>query len=451
MSPLNRPVVIEGSDDVEGLYILVLYRVGFQKISKNLEDLIFGIVEDCPQHNYVFHDATWPLGEDVAGFEFDVVILDVSFLCIRWLWPDEFESLKSKYNFLKNSAAVKVALPQDEYDCNELLDDWMVDWGVTAVFSCLSEHKTTIYPRYSRLGRVLPAFTGYVDESLVDVVTAPIAMRPVDIGYRTRRLPAYFGRTGQSKWKIGLIVKEKAIQSGLTVDIEVGEQHFILGTEWYEFIARCRTTLGASSGSSLLDPRGKIQRDVVDFCLRFPDATFEEIEAECFPGLDLQHEFTALSPRAIEAALLRSCQILVNGVYSNVLSPWEHYLPIDELATNSGEIFRLLGDSSLLQRYAERCRQAVLDEPKLRRISRSKEIISLALHARSPGAGLRKRERFRTLATAIKSNPRIAITAEWILDSSKRQIFNGVAAVPVLGRFAQQLWRRIKRNRLRHS
>ena len=447
MSINARPSIIESTQGGAGLYVLILYRLGFQPISQNLEDLIFGVARDCPDHNYVFHDVTWPLAREWSGFEFDLIVLDVSFLCVRWLWPDKFQKIKSDYNFVRESNAVKVALPQDEYDCNELLDEWMVEWGVAAVFSCIPEHQQTLYPRYSKIGKIIPSFTGYIVDSLLTRAVSPISSRPVDIGYRARKLPAYFGRLGNTKSEIGLSVRSQAIKMGLKVDIEVGERHFILGENWYDFIANSKTMLGSNSGSSLLDPRGKIQRDVIDFVLRNPDASFEEIEAACFPGLDGHFEFTAISPRVIEAALLGSGQILVSGGYSGLLSPWEHYLPIDDKATKTGEIFRIVADHRLLQRYADQCRDKIVSEPRLRRKSRSFDIISLGHESRRGLSSTEREIQFRKFARRVEVRNSLRLAAGWVVESTKRGAIASVSSVPFLGRIAQRLWRVVRMRR----
>jgi hypothetical protein len=447
MPLFDRPYTVERTQSGNGLYVLVLYRLGFQPISQNLEDLIFGLARDFPQYSYVFHDVTWPLAPEWSEFEFDLIVLDVSFLCVRWLWPDDFQKIKSNYDFVRESNAVKVALPQDEYDCNELLDDWMVEWGVTAVFSCIPRHKQTLYPRYSKVGKIIPAFTGYIVDSLLNRAVLPIASRPIDIGYRARRLPAYFGRLGNTKSEIGLSLKSQAIKLGLRVDIEVGERHFVLGEAWYDFIANSKTMLGSNSGSSLLDPQGKIQREVTDFVLKNPDASFEEIEAACFPGLDGHFEFTAISPRVIEAALLGSCQILVSGDYSELLSPWEHYLPIDDKATDACEIFRLMADVELLQHYADRCRDKILSEPRLRRKSRSSDIVSLAYESKRLLSSSGRESQFRKLSRRVEATRSLRLAAGWAIESTKRRAIASVSSVPFLGRIAQRLWRVVRMRR----
>ena len=64
----------------------------------------------------------------------------------------------------------------------------------------------------------------------------------------------------------------------------------------------------------------------------------EEVEQQCFPGLEGHFQMTAISPRVLEAALLESCQILVEGDYSGLVQPWEHFIPIRSDASDFQEV-----------------------------------------------------------------------------------------------------------------
>jgi hypothetical protein len=75
-----------------------------------------------------------------------------------------------------------------------------------------------------------------------------------------------------------------------------------------------------------------------------PDAPFEEVEKNCFPGLDGKYNFTAISPRVLEAAMLGSAQILVDGEYSGIVKPGEHFIPIRPDASNFPEVLDAMAD-----------------------------------------------------------------------------------------------------------
>jgi len=91
-----------------------------------------------------------------------------------------------------------------------------------------------------------------------------------------------------------------------------------------------------------------------------PDATFTEIEAACFPGLDGRAEMTAISPRLFDAAMLGTAQILIEDDYLRVLEPWEHYIPTNSSVSNIDEIADALRNLALLEQLTEATRDALI-------------------------------------------------------------------------------------------
>lgn len=347
--------------------ILILHALGDPKQAPRfLKEHVYCLQNNDRKSNYLYHDVALPLPRYVTDIEFDAIILDVSFLAMRWASAQQFKQIKSDYAFIKSSNAVKLAFPQDEYDCNELLDEWMCDWNVDVVVSVISSHHDHLYPTFSRLKRIEFGFTGYLDENLLRHCITPFEERSIDIGYRARKLPPYFGRVGETKWTIGRDVQIAATQAGLRTDIVLGDGGTLFGEDWLNFINDCKFTLGANSGSSLLDPRGEIQRAVRRLLAERPHATFSEIEQACFPGKDGHQQYTAISPRVLEAAVLESCQILVVGDYSGILTPWEHYIPIKPDASDFHEVMEAIRDKQQVSRITKNCKSAILDRQDLR-------------------------------------------------------------------------------------
>lgn len=361
---------------MDKLNILVLHRLGNPDLAPNfLRHHVFSLRRNFPDNNYIYHDISLPLPHFVRDTKFDAIILDVTFLCARWLPTAVFTSIKNEYDFVKYSDTVKIAFPQDEYDCNEILDDWIFDWSVDVVFSVISSCWDILYPKYHKAGCIKLGYTGYVDETLLSFECKPFADRSIDIGYRARRLPPYFGRIGETKWTIGRDVELYGKKIGLNTDISLGDQGTLYGNAWLDFINNCKFTLGANSGSSLLDPRGDIQQQVRVYLKNHPTASFEEVEEQCFKGLDQQYSFTAISPRILEAALLSSCQILVEGEYSGIIQPWEHYIPIRSDASNCSEVFAAMRDQGLVDRLIKNCKEVILDSKDLRYKNMASQII----------------------------------------------------------------------------
>src|SRR6185312_1013880 len=128
----------------------------------------------------------------------------------------------------------------------------------------------------------------------------------------------------------------------------------LYGDAWISFLADARYTLGAPSGASLLDRDGKITRCVEEYRAAHPGASFEEVEAHCFAGMDGNLRLSAIGPRHIEACATRTCQILVQGDYNGLLQPDVHYLSVLPDLSNLSVVFARLGDEVLRKKIVER-------------------------------------------------------------------------------------------------
>lgn len=370
------------------LKILVLHSLGDpQKSPIFLQNHVFALRKYFPEHDYVYHDTTIDKPDSIIDVQFDAIVLDVTFLCARWSGPIQFETIKRNYAFVRDKKAVRLAFPQDDYDCSELLDDWMCDWNIDIVYSVIDKNLDVLYPRYSKIGQIRLAYTGYIDDSLLYFQPAPRYGRPIDIGYRARRLPPYFGRLGETKWRIGQYVNQLCRKTDLVTDIVLGDAGALNGKAWLDFINGCKFTLGANSGSSLLDPRGAIQKCVNDYLFAHPRALFEDVERTCFAGLDGLYEFTAISPRVLEAGILESCQILVEGFYSGILKPWEHYIPIKSDASNFEQVYDAIKDPVLSSRLVTACKSELLSTEALRYRSHAKGILDSIMELVDGSAG----------------------------------------------------------------
>lgn len=420
--------------------ILVLHALGKPSLaSRLLFEHVFSIREFFPEHCYIFHDANIPPPDSIKNARYDAILLDVTFLAFRWRSKSVFGRILKEYAFVGNSDAVKIAFPQDEYDCHLVLDDWMCKWHVDVVFSVLSEAWDLIYPRYSKIGRIEFGYTGYIDERLISKEVKSFLERSIDIGYRANNLPANYGRIGQQKRIVGEEVARLSVGAGLAVDIKVGGGSMLAGEAWLSFLNNCKFTLGANSGSSLLDPVGDIRNAVRGYVAGHPKASFEEIEQACFSGQDV-YEFTALSPRVFEAALMGSAQILVRGDYGGILVPYEHYLPIQADASDFSEILDAMRDYSAVRSMIARCRETLLSFDDLRYRRRAEILISLIIELRDgKGAVGSNPPDLSELAKEYASMMRWKYARHRFMQSIKKTLFCGIQRMPWLYRLLRAL------------
>ena len=117
---------------------------------------------------------------------------------------------------------------------------------------------------------------------------------------------------------------------------------------------------------------------VQHFTNRFPNADFNTIEENCFPGEDAKNTFTAISPRNIEAALAETVQIAIPETYSGLLNSTEHYIPLNADCSNIDKAIEMMQDLDFVNKLKNDCKEAILSEPRLRTTNFTNELMEYA-------------------------------------------------------------------------
>lgn len=345
--------------------------------------LEYMITEHAVDSKCIIHDADLPFPDYLRDVEYHLIVLGPTFLCNRHT-KSIFEKALNDYSFIKSSRACKIALPQDDYDTSGVLDRWMVDWNIDRVYSVIPHHLNLLYPNYSQCGDIKLGFTGYISDDWIKVWAnpKPHKIRTIDISYRTHNNSVNRCSLRNLKYAIADRFSQqiRAIAPHIRLDISANTKDLIPGTRWHEFVENSKFCLTTPSGSSLLDPEGIFRRRVIQYCIRNPNANFQDVAKACFQGKDNQYIFSAISPRNIEAALAETIQIATPGSYSELMMPLEHLIPLKEDCSNVAEIIEMMQDYSFLQYIQRNCKASILDEPRLRVKTIVDEIITFAEH-----------------------------------------------------------------------
>lgn len=282
----------------------------------------------------------------LAAQHFDAIIFHTTFLSVRAWSPNVFRLLLKKIDILRQYDAIKLGLPQDEFLNTELLCEFFNSFGIQHIYSVMPEDTwCDVYgplnKRVSTLHRIL---TGYLDERAlrrIDRFNAQTDCRPIDVGYRAWRAEPWLGKHGMLKTKIATVVSEAAARAGLRTDISTRAEDTILGEDWYRFLSRCRFTIGVEGGASILDKDGTIKAKTEAYLRNNKMATFEDVQANCFAGLDGRIKLVAISPRHLECCATRTGQILIEGSYNHILVPGRHYIELKQDFSNIDEVIEL--------------------------------------------------------------------------------------------------------------
>lgn len=262
---------------------------------------------------------------------------------------------------LKRFRGIKAAFLQDEYRQIQTYWKSLNELGIDLLFSCVPEDEIPkVYPpdKVPRL-RVVNVLTGYVPERLLEQEVLPVAERPIDVGYRTRRMPFWLGRLGYEKWFIAEEFQRRAEGTGLKLDLSTKEGERLYGEAWTRFVASSRAVIGVESGASIIDFDGQLERCVEDHVNRNPQATFEDVSRSLLGPYEGSLRLHQISPRCFEAAALRTPMVLFEGAYSGVLVPGRHFIVLRKDFSNFDEVVAQLRDHRGLQEMADRTYQEV--------------------------------------------------------------------------------------------
>jgi len=321
-------------------------------------DHLLSFREHLPDADVQYLHFQQPVPPECREIEPDLVVVNYDVLNYRFspLWP----FMKRRHREIAGRAGKVVAIAQDDFWANKLLDDWCMDWDVDRILTPIDTDRDVLYPRSIRTKEFRTALTGYVKSGPVPE-TAPLTERRIDLGQRVRDMPPHLGRLAQAKATQAVAFAAAARDAGFTVDVSTRVEDSFIGPAWFVFLASCRFTVGMKGGASLYDPYGLIHTKVQALLARHPGASFDEIEARCFPGKDMKHEFSTISPRLFESALAGTCQVLQRDDYLGVLEPWRDYLPLEKDLSNLDEVLAAMRDLDRCQEIVSNARVALVD------------------------------------------------------------------------------------------
>ncbi len=211
--------------------------------------------------------------------------------------------------------------------------------------------------------RFRQVLTGYLEPQTVSRIDelARGRQRTIDIGYRAYDPEFSLGRHAQLKAAIAPVVTRAAREAGMTADISVRAEDTLLGDAWYRFLLQCRWVVGVEGGAGLLDRDGTLLDCSRAYQKAHPHASFEEVEAACFPGMDGNLRLFAISPRHLEACATMTAQALVEGSYNGILEAGTHYIAIRPDFSNVSDVLAAMQDEGLRYDIAQNARRDIVD------------------------------------------------------------------------------------------
>ncbi|MBM3667237.1 MAG: hypothetical protein FJW90_07110 [Actinobacteria bacterium] len=288
---------------------------------------------------------------------FDAVILHHTLTGQR-MAPPVYNWQLRRAGALRELAPLRVALIQDECIYTDPMSDLIRQFGVQHVFSLAPPSEWPKIYAGVELDEVKfhQVLAGYLDDDAlarIERIVAASGEREIDIGYRAWAGLMSLGRQGMLRRQLAEAFGPAAAARGLRTDISTDADSVLHGDDWYRFLASCKYMIGAEGGATVLDRTGEIMVKTERYVASHPGASFEEVEAACFPGEDGKLALFALSPRHLEACATLTCQVLVEGEYSGVLRAEEHYISLKRDLSNIDQVLDRIQDDGERERITE--------------------------------------------------------------------------------------------------
>ncbi len=154
--------------------ILVLYGLAEKEPRKTILDSLYCFQNYDEKNIYYYlnilkHEKIW---KKFTFPKMDGIIIHYSMISMRYdqeYWKKNKEEL---IEFVKRHQCSKAIIPQDEYNYNGDVRDFIKQSGINYIFTCaLEEDYEKLYPK-CQVGEVVitTVFTGYVDEVTIKTI-----------------------------------------------------------------------------------------------------------------------------------------------------------------------------------------------------------------------------------------------------------------------------------------
>jgi hypothetical protein len=421
------------NDPSPGRPLRILLLCDFPKeTASTIIDHIFGLKE-FSEHSITVVNSK---GDSFVGIDFDRfdgIIIHYSLVA----WMNSYIGPKTRAA-IRRFSGLKVAFVQDDYRWINRTIDTLRDLGIHILFGLVPPEIIDQIYCPSKLPGVIreTVLTGYVPYDLTRQAVPLLKDRPLDVGYRARKVPAWLGSFGQEKWLIAERFERDADRHGISCNLSTREKDRVYGENWIKFLVDCKAVLGTESGASVCDFTGEIQRKVESHAAANPDATFEALRDLYFRNEDGRIILSVISPRCFEAAALRTLMILYEGKYSGRLQPWRHYVPLKKDHSNMAEVVEVLRDQERAQAIVDAAFSEVALNPDnsfaamVRQVDRvinrvfREGMAAKKLHYSDAAldAVLRRHQRLKVFISTGRRTKTVLVTAMWYVSRGSRQL-----------------------------
>ena len=274
-------------------------------------------------------------------------------------------TFKKFLNSLKCTKIQKALFIQDEYDKTNKTKKLIKEIKFQIVFTCVPKKNIThVYSKKEfKKTQFISVLTGYIPNWAYGIKSwKKHNKRPIDVGYRGRRLPFRYGILGQMKFWIGDRFPKNT--NGIKTNISSEENDRLYGNDWISFLGDCRCVLGAESGCNIFDWNGELEKKEAQFRSQHPNASYSMFKKEVLRRSESPNLMNQISPRIFEAIAQKTTLLLYRGAYSGILKPYKHYFPIEHDYSNIKELVNFIKSSKRVEAMANFAFNDILKKQK---------------------------------------------------------------------------------------
>lgn len=381
--------------------VLVLWRQSMINMRNTDIDHAFCFKRyDTENEYFYFNIYKGRFAEDYAWIDkkmFDVVIFHYSAMELRGAEKHWENFVRLMTTIWREYPCRKIIMVQDDYTRTKSIWDLALGIRADKLYTVMRECDYPIlYPKDKmNTIEIKTVLTGYVEEGYINKLSLRNhRQREYDVVYRANKLPYVYGKHGQLKYELALYFKECLKDIGFTYDISGtdGNKGAVLGDTWIEFLASSRIAIGCLGGSGFADITGEYRKRITEYMTEHTDATYEETKAVCFPHVE-ENLTGVISPRIFDAAITKTCQILVGADYQGVLIPEIDYIVLRPDFGNINEVIKKMKDIDYCEEIANNCYEHVVKSQKYsytKFVTWIKNDIGNIDHVKSPSSELSK-------------------------------------------------------------
>lgn len=340
--------------------ILIICRIAWDTKRNTIFDHAFSFKKYDKENEYFYFNAfNGRHREDYQWIQektFDAVIFHYTVMGLRLLDRFFYNFTQLMSEIFRNKDCVKIVMPQDDYVYTRQI--WNFSKAIQAdyILSITRDKDLNeMYPRQmiNPATRVINVLTGYIDEKYIKEYP-PHDNRTYDLMYRARKLPYESGALGLKKYELVTVfndyLKDKA--GKFNIANTQGDTNSYMGDSWIDALADTRCIIGCLGGYGIIDADYRYHIAYEEYMKQHPCTSYEEAKRILYP--DLSDSLTGMiSPRIFEAALTKTCQILVGEDYQGILAPGHDYIVLNEDYSNIDEVYKKMMDIAYCKHIAE--------------------------------------------------------------------------------------------------